>query len=450
MTKNRQPFVLLSDGMAEAVYKAEEKETHFAIYRDDRSITYEKSVKVHGGEILPPDPKSDVVSKGVVLFPVRAEEYGSDDELRREVQEFIHAYVDISPQFEQIATDYVFLTWMFDRFDELPYLRVRGDYGSGKSRFLFTAGSICYRPILTGGATTPSPIFRILDGMRGTLLLDEADFRFSDEKADIVKILNIGYQKGAVVLRSEGRGTFEVKAYNPYGPKIVATRQNFNDQALESRFLVEDMGREKLREDIPVRLNDRFRENALVLRNKLLMWRFHNYRKELVFDDTPIPDIHPRLRQIIMPLLALTKDEKMREVLIEQARAYGSELAANRGLTWEYDIILAVLRLSRREQRGVFTIREITDEANRGMEFEDDRLKPRKVGWLLRTRLQLKLEGRGRGGYSLSISRNQERLDFWKERLSITDMVIEDSTVNDVHVMNDTSSDYIRPEDIPF
>ena len=53
-------------------------------------------------------------------------------------------------------------------------------------------GSLCYKPIFASGASTVSPLFRILDSFRGTLIIDEDDFRFSDEKAEVVKILNNG------------------------------------------------------------------------------------------------------------------------------------------------------------------------------------------------------------------------------------------------------------------
>lgn len=67
-----------------------------------------------------------------------------------------------------------------------------GDAGSGKTRFLLTGGSICYKSIFASGASTTSPLFSILDIFNGTLLIDEGDFPKSDEKADIVKILNNG------------------------------------------------------------------------------------------------------------------------------------------------------------------------------------------------------------------------------------------------------------------
>ena len=53
-------------------------------------------------------------------------------ELRFDVQDFIHRYVDLSPAFEKVATHYVLLSWVYDAFNELPYLPLRGDYGSGK------------------------------------------------------------------------------------------------------------------------------------------------------------------------------------------------------------------------------------------------------------------------------------------------------------------------------
>src|SRR6185369_1755469 len=117
-----------------------------------------------------------------------------------------------SASFEAIASAYALFTWIYDAFNEVPYLRVRGDFGTGKSRFLQTVGSICYKPIFASGASTISPVFRILDAFRGTLVIDESDFRASDEKAEMVKILNNGNARGFPVLRSEATPQ---KEFNP-------------------------------------------------------------------------------------------------------------------------------------------------------------------------------------------------------------------------------------------
>jgi hypothetical protein len=74
-----------------------------------------------------------------------------------EIRSFIHRNVDVSPLYEEIASYYVLFSWVYDGFNELPYLRVRGDPGSGKTRFLLTVGSLCYKPIF---ASARQPFLR--------------------------------------------------------------------------------------------------------------------------------------------------------------------------------------------------------------------------------------------------------------------------------------------------
>jgi hypothetical protein len=178
----------------------------------------------------------------------------------------------------RIASYYVLFSWISDGFNELPYLRLRGDYGSGKTRFLLTVGSLCYKPIFASGASTVSPIFHILDAFHGTLIIDDGDFRWSDEKADIVKILNNGNVRGIPVLCTEvsAQREFNPRAFQVFGPKLVATRGYYADRALESRFITEEMGSGRLRTDIPINLPSTYREEALRIRNKLLLYRFRN------------------------------------------------------------------------------------------------------------------------------------------------------------------------------
>jgi hypothetical protein len=132
----------------------------------------------------------------------------------------------MSPPIERMAAYYVVFTWVYDGFNELPYLRFRGDYGSGKTRALLTVGSLCYKPVFASGASTVSPIFRLLDTFKGTLIIDEGDFRFSDEKAEPVKTMNNGNARGFPVLRTESfnKGKeFNPAAYSVFGPKILAS-----------------------------------------------------------------------------------------------------------------------------------------------------------------------------------------------------------------------------------
>ena len=449
--KIRKASLVEHNLLAEMLYDATAKQTYFAVFQDGKleSRDFIRSTPI--GDVYPLLAQSDIVSKNVILLPSAASPYGTVEDLFEEVQAFIHKRVDISASFELIAAQYVFMTWIYDRLNELPYLRARGDYGSGKSRLLRVVGSICYRPIFTAGATTTSPIFRILDQVHGTLILDEADLNNSDAKSELVKILNTGYQKGTAVLRSEGKGVFEVKSYDVYGPKIIATRQNFDDQALESRFLIEDMGRMKLRGDIPIRLDEGFAEEAKELRNKLLMWRFNNYFTPLVFEDKPVEGLHPRLQQIIIPLLAVMPSGEMHETLLSHARRYNEELIADRGLSYESEAILAILRIQNNTNLDGILIKDIAIEMNKERDIADDYVTARKVGWVLRSKLQLKAQ-RINKGFSLSVSRNKERIDFWRERLGISDSDVFGEEVNVVNVSepNEELDSAYAPEWTPF
>jgi hypothetical protein len=168
------PSAVLADGtIVEMVHRPGAETTLYAVFKDG-VVRYELGVELGPEKTLVPySPRNNLLTNEVVLFPSEATEYGSENELIERIRSFIRRYVDVSPLFEQIATYYVLFTWVFDRFNELPYLRLRGDTGSGKTRFLLTVGSLCYKPIFASGASTVSPLFRIIDSMRGTLIVDE-------------------------------------------------------------------------------------------------------------------------------------------------------------------------------------------------------------------------------------------------------------------------------------
>jgi len=439
--KKRKASMILDGQIVETIYSPKEEKTQFAVYKDTKIELVDTITSESGEEFYPLSAMSDLLTKRVVLLPSEPTEYGTEKELLLEITKFIHHYLEISPMFEQIASYYVLFSWMHDRFHEVPYLRAIGDFGSGKSRFIQTIGSICYRPIFTGGATTTAPIFRILDEIKGTLVLDEADLRVSDMANDIVKILNMGYQKGGSVLRMQGKeDLLETKVFEVFGTKIIATREKFNDKALESRFLVEEMGRGILRKDIPRNLRDDFYEEACGIRNKLLMWRFRNYHKNISYDEKIIEGVHPRLHQIIVPLLSIIESPEMKNSLIEFIQKYNVELIADRGLSRESDIVFAILKFENDTSKKEVTVGEIAGYINQDIFDFEDKLTPKKIGWYLSAKMQLKAH-KTRSGYVLDLERNRERLNFWKERYGITDADIKGEDVNVVNNVNITEED---------
>jgi hypothetical protein len=384
--------VLRTGEMVEMVYEPDEHRTRLVCGTAD-DWRYEDAVQTRPGERLVPfSPGNNLLVHEVVLLPSEPAEYGEERELLARIRSFIHRYVAVSEVFEELSAYYVLLTWLYDCFHELPYLRVRGDYGSGKTRFLLVVGSLCYKPMFASGASTTSPLFRIMDAFRGTLILDESDFRLSDERAEVVKILNNGNARGFPVLRTEVNRAkeFDPRAYIVFGPKIVATRGYFEDRALESRCLTEDMGQEHLRGDVPLNLDDSYKEEARQLRNQLLLYRLRNYGKGRDLVSLPERGIEPRLRQIFAPFFALIDDAAARERVLELLKSYQRDLVADRSLLLEARILETIKALLA-SGKDRLQVSDITREllVRYSSEFERQ-VTAKWVGATLRKRLGLK------------------------------------------------------------
>lgn len=323
---------VLADGtLIETLFDPVQGTTALAIAAPDAApIIAQDHVLPSGLRLIPYAPDNNLLVHDCVLLPSAIGEAGSKEQLLADITSYLHGYVDLTPEFEAIAAHYVLLSWVYDAFNELPYLRFQGDFGTGKTRALLTIGSICYKPFFASGASTVSPIFHILDAFGGTLVLDEADFRFSDATADIAKILNNGNVRGLPVLRTMANRHKELnpRAFRVFGPKLIGMRERFSDVALESRFLSERTGSRPLRSDIPLHLPGAQAVEARNLRNRLLAWRFAA-RSDVKIDPVcRIGGVSARLNQVAMPLLSMIDDPAVRAMLtnwlVAEARAGSS------------------------------------------------------------------------------------------------------------------------------
>lgn len=383
---------VLPDGALVEIVLRENK-TYFCVGRNGR-WSLENRIQFQDRTFVPYSAANNLIRNEVVLLPSEPEEYGSEADLLAEIRAYIHRYVDVTPLFEQVAAYYALFTWVHDAFNELPYLRACGDYGSGKTRFLQTIGSICYKPIFASGASSVSPLFRILDIFRGTLIIDEGDFRFSDERAEVVKILNNGNARGFPVLRCESSENkeFNPRAFHVFGPKLVASRGPFEDRALESRFLTEEMGQRKLRDDVPINLSSEHRQEALRLRNKLLLFRIRNLHKQRTVAELRDREIEPRLNQIFIPILSTIQDPKAREEVRELARAYQREIVAEREMDTEAQVLEVIRRLwDAGESR--LAIKDIANwfSDRYGEEYER-KITSKWIGGIIRKKLRLRTQ----------------------------------------------------------
>lgn len=351
-----------------------------------RQVSSIASSRIGEKEYLPLD--DDLVNKNVINLPSAATEYGTTEALRQEVKRFIHTYLDIGIFYEDIASYYVLLTWLFDRLDTITYLGIYGEYGTGKTRAAKTIGTLCYKSAMVSGSLTTAPIYRILEQSRGTLILNEFDFDNSDFNNELIKILNNGYEQGMHVLRTN-KDSGKVECFDAFSPKIFTYRKKKKDLAFESRLITINIA-ETHRDDIPTVLPKYFETEAQVLRNKLLLFRFHNYRSSVSVDSSLFKGIERRIQQTLYPLFSVVADLDFQRQLINFARNMQEQVTQDRGLSWEADAFQSLLDLIKSKKS--ISVGDFANALTANQVFGEGVVNSRKAGSIVRTNLKLQTD----------------------------------------------------------
>jgi hypothetical protein len=261
-----------------------------------------------------------------------------------------------------------------------PYLRFLGEPGTGKTRLLEVSSSISYKGTIVSGNITGMSLFRTIDLIRGTMAVDEADFKNSSEWSDVAKVLNNGYSVGTPVIRCN-KNTFDPECFCVFGPKIISTRNRFEDEATETRCLTLETKEQKVSPHIPLQLPLTFDQEALALRNKLLKWRFDNFDRVTVKEEG-LRDLFARSGQIGASLAAVAPDEQWTNKLIgflrrlDEARDEESPKAM-------VERALKAMSTGARTSAKVGEVAECVNTERKGLGLE--LLTDRKVGGILRS-----------------------------------------------------------------
>ena len=320
--------------LVELFYKPDERKTYLAVRMPDGTISeLQERIMIDKQKYLPIPPNS-TITKRTVRLPSEIGEEKSEDELLFMTKSHINRYFDFGGNdfFQEVSPMYVPFSYIYDGFMEVSYLRGLGDYGTGKTRFLKSIGMICYRPIYMSGGSSAASIYSLLDMFRGTLILNEADFNQSDEASIIAKILNGGTERDESVTKM--RGSMEnmtVESFNVFGPKVIATRKDFNDYAIRSRCLTMEMLPMVPNPKIPQSLPPEKEAQDLLMRNLWTRFRMKNAQENIHVDESQIDrSLEPRLNQITLSLLTTIKSEETKERIRAFLRAYNERTRGDR------------------------------------------------------------------------------------------------------------------------
>lgn len=322
--------------------------TAFAVRYPDGRISITRVLETDNYRILPLSPLDSILRRGFVMVPSGLADYTDEVGLQKEIQQFIHKYVDLPSHIEVMASYYVMMTWMFDKFYVVPYLRARGDSDSGKSRFTETVGHLCMRSIMITGATTPSPVFRLMEAWQGmSVVMDEADLPHTETSGDWTMMLNTGYKRGSGILRTNiSNGEAKIEAFSAFGPKILNMRGRFPDDATESRCLTwETSSGRGIRPDIPRYMErDQFLAEAVNLRNKLLKWRLRNWGDvQIDYNQKETKDLPGRLVEITVSLMSISNDDEFKSKVMAFVRRMNEKAIMDRQSTLPAKVLQGLL-----------------------------------------------------------------------------------------------------------
>lgn len=367
--------VLNDKTILETVYDPQKENGSLIIRYPDGRIQRVKQFTHNHNKYLP--LIDEQVKKRYVILPSDISSNNDPIQLRMDIQNVIHRHVELEEWYEHICSRYILMSWVYERFDRVPYLRNMGLFGCGKTRTLDILREISYHSSNLGTGFSSAGIYRQLDNYPGTLIIDEADFEGDSNSRLITKILNGGYAKNGCVVRCDPPN-YRPRPYSSFGPKIIASHDPYLDNALESRCLTH-ICFQKSRMDIPISLPDRVNWPEMIdLRNRLLGFRLEYYHK--INTNLIIPDLNrydPRLIETILPLLQVTSET----TIPEEVKDFMDKERDNRlfllSMDDNYQILMEIIEYD--GPTSTFTVGEIAKRVNKKRERQYQ-LSERYVG----------------------------------------------------------------------
>jgi putative DNA primase/helicase len=275
----------------------------------------------------------------VKSWPERVDGAALLDSIKRVFRRYI-----VLPKDADIALAlWVLHAWTMDAGDISPFLvLVSPTKRCGKTSVLIILFYLTPKSELASNITASS-LFRYIEEVRPTLLIDEAD-SFVKDNEELRGVLNSGHTKVAanVIRNVEINGKHKPRRFSTWAAKAIATIRSLAD-TLEDRSVIITLQR-KLRNADVERLRRRDTDELQKLRSQAARWAADNFGK-LVDPNPVVPEVlNDRASDNWRPLLAI------------------ADLA---GGAWPEDARRTACLLSGEEQDGAVNVELLRDPVRR-------------------------------------------------------------------------------------
>jgi hypothetical protein len=335
----------------------------YAIYEEMENNTWRLDTRLEYEGFIP-------LTKTPLTHPPPPTEYENEEILYNNVKAYIQKHLDlVNPLGYEILTSFIFKTWIEELFDFTPYVGFFGRENVGKSRALEILKELCFRAWLTTGITTAT-LFRLIEKFQPTLLLDESEFLTSDEKRELIGLINAGQRRGIMIPRMNEKFQ-EAEFFNVYGSKCISGTEQLK-ATTKSRMITFTMTR-NIR-PIPRTLD---KTEASKLRGQLLMWRFQTIAKlkeqKLATATTEFKELEPlsgRTFELFYPLYFSAPATARPNILVFATELEQSKLLAEK-TELASQIFEAIINLKDiKTYKGLLLIKDIAQHINKDLETQ--------------------------------------------------------------------------------
>lgn len=281
------------------------------------------------------------------------------------------------------------MTHLIDCFDSAPRLVLRsGEKQSGKTRLLNDVlGNVVANPLRNMNVSGPF-IFRALDIAPATLLIDEADTIFGNQKVSESNeafrgILNAGFQRGSFVGRTTGP-THEPKSFPTFAMAAMAGIGRMPD-TIEDRAIVVQMERRKPGEEVSPFRQRRDQPILHALRDRLAAWAEDDELQARISEYMPEDlGLEDRPADVWEPLVSVAdhvspewgrRARVAAQFLVQEWKEDEEENPA-------HELLDAIRSVLIRNKWQVFSSKDLCHQLNLmdGMPWSDDFLSPVRLG----------------------------------------------------------------------